>query len=135
MGRHSKTCMAVCAFIFMGTAVSSCGPSEQARIHSLIVRHAQQHSESADKVQLGDSMRKVLSVLPEQKTLGYFGKSAESFTVGDRAIDIFYFRSGWEPDGRKTDSEFTPYLFVDHRLEAVGWSAVRFFLRKGMKAR
>jgi hypothetical protein len=37
-------------------------------------------------------------------------------------VEILYFRSGWQPDGLTTDDEFTPYLFNDGELVAVGWA-------------
>ena len=37
-------------------------------------------------------------------------------------VEIIYFRSGWQPDGLVTDDEFTPYLFNDGKLVAIGWA-------------
>ena len=36
-------------------------------------------------------------------------------------VEILYFRSGWQSDGLTTDDEFTPYLFNDGKLVAIGW--------------
>jgi len=39
-------------------------------------------------------------------------------------VEILYFRSGWQSDGLTTDDEFTPYLFNDGKLVAVGWAVL-----------
>jgi hypothetical protein len=39
-------------------------------------------------------------------------------------VDILYFRSGWNSDGLTTDDEFTPYIFNDGKLVAVGWQFI-----------
>lgn len=37
-------------------------------------------------------------------------------------VEILYFRSGWQSDDLTTDDEFTPYLFNNGELVAVGWA-------------
>lgn len=39
-------------------------------------------------------------------------------------VEILYFRSGWQNDGITTDDEFTPYLFNDGSLVAIGWATL-----------
>ena len=39
-------------------------------------------------------------------------------------IEILYFRSGWQSDGITTDDEFTPYVFNDDVLVAIGWATL-----------
>ena len=40
------------------------------------------------------------------------------------AVEIIYFRSGWNSDGLTTDDEFTPYIFNDDKLVAIGWQVL-----------
>ncbi len=37
---------------------------------------------------------------------------------------IHYQRTGWVEDGMKTDDEFTPYIFADSTLVAIGWTVL-----------
>ena len=46
--------------------------------------------------------------------------------MGDK-VEIYYFRTARVPDGRTTDDELIPYLFIDDKLHAIGWTAVRTF--------
>lgn len=51
-------------------------------------------------------------------------KAPESYKKGDYIIEIYYFRSGWQPDGLTTDDEFTPYVFTNRILTSIGWTAL-----------
>jgi len=39
-------------------------------------------------------------------------------------IEIYFMRSGRQPDGLRTDDEFTPYVFNDGKLVGVGWQVL-----------
>jgi len=39
-------------------------------------------------------------------------------------VEILYYRSGWQRDGIVTDDEFTPYIFNDGVLVAIGWTTL-----------
>jgi len=39
-------------------------------------------------------------------------------------VEIYFMRSGWQPDGLTTDDEFTPYIFHDGKLVGIGWSMI-----------
>ncbi|HZT07813.1 MAG TPA: hypothetical protein VFC51_12335, partial [Chloroflexota bacterium] len=41
-----------------------------------------------------------------------------------KPVEIYYFRSGWVADGRLTDDELTPYVFIEDKLVAVGWTGI-----------
>lgn len=43
---------------------------------------------------------------------------------GGKTDENYYFRSGSVPDGRLTDDEFTPYVFVDAKLSSIGWTGI-----------
>jgi len=80
----------------------------------------------AERVKLGDHKEKVLSILlPTQNGLPVrAAKSHESFMEGNSITEIYFFRSGRQPDGLTTDDEFTPYVFKDGVLKAIGWTTL-----------
>ena len=77
----------------------------------------------ADRVQLGDSRNKVLSILnPTQKEMPQNSKkNPDKYIKNNVLVEIYYFRTGRQPDDLTTDDEFTPYLFNDGKLVAIGW--------------
>lgn len=83
-----------------------------------------QYYEVAPQVQIGDSKQEVLSLLlPTQgELLPWEKKPAEAYKENGNAIDIYYFRIGWQADGLVTDDEFVPYLFTNGELTAIGWT-------------
>ncbi len=78
----------------------------------------------APQIKLGDSKESVLSILnPTQKELPSTAKkSPDQFWYEDVKVEIYYFRSNRQPDRLTTDDEFTPYVFRDEKLVAVGWA-------------
>jgi len=80
----------------------------------------------APNVKIGDTREQVLKILgPTQEGLDpEYRKTSEQFSRDGHLYQIDYYRSGWQQDGLTTDDEFTPYLFVDERLVAVGWQAL-----------
>ena len=46
-----------------------------------------------------------------------YKKSKEAYYEGDDLIEIHYFRTGRQPDGLKTDDEFTPYIFKNNKYD------------------
>ena len=82
-----------------------------------------QHRQAASYVSLGDSKEKVLKILlPTQAGLtASQSKSPEKFMKGKDLIEIYFMRSGRQPDGLTTDDEFTPYYFRNDILTGIGW--------------
>jgi len=80
----------------------------------------------ASKIELGYPKDKVLSILmPTQRHMSVGKKkAAEQYIKDDVKVEIFYFRSLRQPDGLTTDDEFTPYVFNDGKLVAIGWTAI-----------
>jgi hypothetical protein len=80
----------------------------------------------APKVKLGDTKENVLSILlPTQEGLSsQSSKSFESYIQDGKVIEIYYMRSGRQPDGLTTDDEFTPYVFTDGALTGIGWTVL-----------
>ena len=63
------------------------------------------------------------TLLPSQERLkAGERKSPEKFMKGKDLIEIYFFRSGRQPDGLTTDDEFTPYYFVNGKLNGIGWN-------------
>lgn len=81
------------------------------------------YKQHAPKIQIGDTKNHVLSILePTQVSLGpNQNKMPEQFTKDNKTVEIYYFRSLRQPDGLTTDDEFTPYVFQDGTLVAIGW--------------
>ena len=83
------------------------------------------YEEAARMVRLGDDKEKVLSIfLPIQKGLpARARKPSEKIIKDGTLVEIYFMRTGRDPDGRRTDNEFTPYVFVNNKLTAIGWEA------------
>ena len=79
---------------------------------------------AAPKVSLGMSKAQVIEILqPSQFRLKSTEiKQPDMYKKDGVLVEILYFRSGWQSDGLTTDDEFTPYLFNDGELVAVGWA-------------
>jgi hypothetical protein len=78
------------------------------------------------QIQLGDSKDIVIPLLDRsQAQLGSSErKRPEKYMKGNTLVEIYYVRSGRQADGLKTDDEFTPYIFNNGKLVAIGWTAI-----------
>jgi len=94
-----------------------------------ITQAINQYQAAESKVKLGDSKEDVLAILqPTQAILnGHLKRGADHWIdpKSGKTVDLYYFRSGLQRDGRLTDNELTPYLFIDNTLVAIGWNALR----------
>lgn len=81
---------------------------------------------AAPKVSLDMSKAEVIEILqPSQVRLKNTEiKQPGMYKKEGVLVEILYFRSGWQSDGLTTDDEFTPYLFNDGKLVAVGWEVL-----------
>jgi len=81
---------------------------------------------AAPGVSLGMSKEEVNEILkPSQQRLRNTEiKHSDIYEKEGVLVEILYFRSGWQNDGLTTDDEFTPYLFNDGKLVAVGWAVL-----------
>ena len=81
---------------------------------------------AAPRVSLGMSKEEVKEILnPSQQRLKNTEiKHSDIYDKEGVLVEILYFRSGWQHDGLTTDDEFTPYLFNDDKLVAVGWAVL-----------
>ena len=81
---------------------------------------------AAPKVSLWMTKAQVVEVLqPSQARLSNTEvKQPDMYTKDGVQVEILYFRSGLQSDGITTDDEFTPYIFNDGKLVAVGWAVL-----------
>lgn len=86
--------------------------------------------DAAPGVALGMSPLEVRSILgPSQAQLANTDlRHDERYLEGQTLVEIQYYRSGWQPDGRLTDAEYTPYIFRDGALVGIGWQHHRTVL-------
>ena len=78
------------------------------------------------QIQLGMSKDQVLKILePTQQTLSLRqSRAPEQYTQDGVHVEIHFFRSHANYDKILTDDEFTPYIFQDGKLQAIGWTAI-----------
>ena len=78
---------------------------------------------ASPKIRLDMSKAEVLEIMqPSQSRLKNTDiKQPDLYRKDGVLVEILYFRSGWQADGITTDDEFTPYLFNDGSLVAIGW--------------
>lgn len=103
--------------IFGTLALSGCTTT-------MIDSSIRKHSEVIHQIQLGDSIEKVTSLLEplQQQMPASARKTPERFLKDGMNVYVYYARSGRQPDGLTTDDEFTPYVFHDGKLVAIGWT-------------
>ena len=51
-------------------------------------------------------------------------RGSEQYTKDGGHVEIYFFRSHVNYDRILTDDEFTPYIFHDGKLAAIGWTAI-----------
>jgi hypothetical protein len=78
------------------------------------------------QIQLGMNKDDVLRILePIQEGLSLRQRRGpEQYTQDGVHVEIHFFRSQANYDKILTDDEFTPYVFHDGKLAAVGWTAI-----------
>ena len=81
---------------------------------------------AAPNVSLGMSKAEVTELLEasQSRLKNTEIKQPDMYTKEGVLVEILYFRSGWQSDGLTTDDEFTPYIFNDGELVAVGWAVL-----------
>ena len=96
-------------------------------IKAIVIKDSISKYESVEsQIELGNSREKVLSILsPTQKDLrSDWKKRPEKYIKKDILVEIFYFRTRLQSDGLTTDDEFTPYVFNNGKLVAIGWTSI-----------
>lgn len=94
--------------------------------HQSITAAISAYEQQAVNIALGQSKEQVLGLLqPTQMHLRSQSiKAVETYIENDRLKEIVFFRSRSFADGIITDDEFTPYVFEDGVLVAIGWTAI-----------
>jgi len=112
--------LARCAVISACVALLACATS------GAVTQAIHAYTHQAPRIELGQSMEKVLGILqPTQANLpAKFSKPPETFVENGKTKKIYFFRSRSFADGLVTDDEFTPYVFEDGVLVAIGWTAI-----------
>ena len=77
-------------------------------------------------IKLGDSAKIVIPKLDKvmKKIPADVHRDSEQYMKDGVKVLIYYVRSGWTPDGLSTDDEYTPYIFNDNILIAIGWATL-----------
>ena len=91
-----------------------------------IVQSISAYEAARDQVALGQSKSEALGVLlPTQSALSkQWAKPPETYIDDGKTVEIYFMRSRSFNDGIVTDDEFTPYVFEDEVLVAIGWTAI-----------
>jgi len=113
--------------ILIMLTLSGCFLADNKVIGQMIIKDKITKYESVEsQIELGDSKQKVLSILnPTKKDLqSDWKKKPEKYIKKSILVEIFYFRTGLQSDGLTTDDEFTPYVFNNGNLVAVGWTFI-----------
>ena len=78
----------------------------------------------ADNIQLGSSKEEVLTVLlPYQERIPEkYVRTSDKYLLEGSRYEVHFIRSARFEDGVNTDDEYTPYVFKNDILIAVGWS-------------
>ena len=110
----------VCVALIL--VLPGCGVGAAFRIDQAISAHDQ----ASKDVKLGDSTQVVSALLePTQEGMTLSErKPPDRYLKDGVAVEIYYYRSRRQPDGLTTDDEFTPYVFNDGKLVAIGWAAI-----------
>lgn len=119
----SFACMA-----FSGCALISNNITES-RIDGVIA----DYHRVAPQLHIGDPKEKVSQILgPLQDRLNATErKPSQAYQRDGKLVEILYFRTQRIPDGRTTDDEFTPYVFINGTLQSIGWTALGIPMTRG----
>lgn len=120
--RRSTAQLHTLVLLSISALLADCATSTAQRIDSAIAAY----SVAAQTVELGASKEAVLPALEPTQSSLLVGqrKLPDRYVQGTLTVEIYYFRSGRQPDGLTTDDEFTPYMFVDGKLVSIGWAAL-----------
>ena len=80
------------------------------------------YEQQTHRIELGQSKEYVLGILNTTQTnlSSQQKKASDIYMEGDKRIEVHFFRSKSFSDGLVTDDEFTPYVFTDDILTAIG---------------
>ena len=107
--------------VLMLVSLAGCASLQSKQQHAV-----ENYAKVAAQISLGMDKQAVKQILdPSQSCLtAPQTKLPDQYMEGEVLVEILYFRSGWQRDGIVTDDEFTPYIFNDGVLVAVGWTTL-----------
>jgi hypothetical protein len=128
--RNPHKGFSILLIMFFGLiALEGCVELQNIQTEQEITQAIDKYQSAESKVNLGDNKKEVLAILqPTQANLSGQLKRAPEHWIDPKSgkgVDLYYFRSGWVQDGRLSDEELTPYLFIDNTLVAIGWNGLR----------
>ena len=84
------------------------------------------YDQQKNAVTLGDSLDQALPRLNSMQSSvqSQWLRPADQYLESGTKFYIHYQRTGWVEDGLNTDDEFTPYIFANSKLVAIGWVAL-----------
>lgn len=92
---------------------------------SSIDKAADHHEVVAPMMQLGLSEGAFLALTEPSRDLSRkYSKPPTRHSRSGEVYTVYYIRSARIRDGEITDDEFTPYIFRDGKLDAIGWQAI-----------
>ena len=93
---------------------------------SSVSKAISQYHVAAPQVKLGMAKSEVLSILgsTQQELSLRHTRAPEQYKKGDIHVEIYFVRTHVNYDDILTDDEFTPYIFHDGKLTAIGWTAI-----------
>lgn len=92
---------------------------------SSIDKAADHHEVVAPMMQLGLSEGAFLALTePSRDLKRKHSKPPTRYSRNGDIYTVHYIRSARIADGETTDDEFTPYIFRDGKLDAIGWQAI-----------
>lgn len=85
-----------------------------------------EYNQNKHMINLGDSISKALPILENMQSSvpASWLRSPDQYIEGGKNYYIHYQRTGHTEDGIMTDDEFTPYIFADKKLVAIGWTVL-----------
>ncbi len=106
--------------IFSAWALPGCTPSYY------IDESLANYESIASQIKLGDPLDHVVPLLETaQANLdNSWKKRPERYTKNGTLVEIYFARTARQADGITTDDEFTPYVFNDGKLVAIGWTSI-----------
>ena len=85
-----------------------------------------EYQKASRAIELGMTKQEVEQILDPTQTLlpSTSRRQSDRYMKDGVAVTILYYRSGWTSDGLTTDDEFTPHIFNDGKLVAIGWQVL-----------
>ena len=89
-------------------------------------RNLYEYKNIQNQLNLGDSKSKILGKLEPLMTdlPSSWKRPSDQYMVDQDIFYIYYHRTSWTQDGAVTDDEFTPYVFKNDKLVAIGWQSL-----------